>query len=66
MIKRARTARDFLDTSQSSTLERRSREEEQEGGNHPLLALDFNEDSDYPREINFLEQDVVGVSLTAG
>lgn len=31
MIKRARTARDFLDTSQSSTLERRSREEEKKG-----------------------------------
>lgn len=37
MIKRARTARDFLDTFHSSTLEHRSK------GEKLLLEVDFNE-----------------------
>jgi len=47
MIKRARTARDFLDTFHSSTSEHRSKGEE------PLLDVDFNETFDYLYEINF-------------
>lgn len=48
MIKRARTARDFLDTFHSGTLEHRSEGEE------PLLDVDFNEAFDYLYEINFV------------
>jgi len=47
MIKRARTARDFLDTFHSSTLEHRSKGEES------LLDVDFSKTFDYLYEINF-------------
>lgn len=60
MIKRARTARDFLDTFHSGTLEHRSEGEE------PLLDVDFNEAFDYLYEINFVwnTRDIINYAIT--